>query len=150
MVTELFFFLIFFFKAKIPFVFLIHKNEVVNVNFLDSWEYLQCSSLHLEDIRSSYVITSLFINQGFSNGLSRRKCYMLSHVWFCDPMDGSMPDSSVHGLFQARTLEWVAISSSRESPWSRDQTILYHVSWIAGGIFTCWVNFSDYNMPCFF
>ena len=30
----------------------------------------------------------------------------------CDPIDGSPPGSSVHGIFQARTLEWVAISSS--------------------------------------
>ena len=30
----------------------------------------------------------------------------------CDPMDSSLPGSSVHGIFQARTLEWVAISFS--------------------------------------
>jgi len=30
----------------------------------------------------------------------------------CDPIDGSPPGSSVHGILQARTLEWVAISSS--------------------------------------
>ena len=30
----------------------------------------------------------------------------------CDPIDGSLPGSSVHGILQARTLEWVAISSS--------------------------------------
>ena len=28
----------------------------------------------------------------------------------CDPMDRSLPDSSIHGIFQARVLEWVAIS----------------------------------------
>ena len=33
----------------------------------------------------------------------------------CDPMDCSPLDSSVHGIFQARILEWVAISSSSES-----------------------------------
>ena len=32
-----------------------------------------------------------------------------------DPMDCGPPGSSVHGIFQARILEWVAISSSRES-----------------------------------
>ena len=31
---------------------------------------------------------------------------------FCDPMDCSRPGSSVHGILQARILEWVAISSS--------------------------------------
>ena len=34
----------------------------------------------------------------------------------CDPMDCSPPDSSVHGIFQARILEWVAISFSRDLP----------------------------------
>ena len=35
-----------------------------------------------------------------------------SYSTFCDPMDGSPPDSSNHRIFQARILEWVAISSS--------------------------------------
>ena len=40
----------------------------------------------------------------------------LSCVWLlCSPMDCSLPDSSVHGTFQARILEWVAITSSRGS-----------------------------------
>ena len=39
-----------------------------------------------------------------------------------DPMDRSLPGSSVHGIFQARVLEWVAISSSRESSQPRDGT----------------------------
>ena len=37
----------------------------------------------------------------------------------CDPMDCSLPGSSVHGILQARILEWVAISFSRGSSWSR-------------------------------
>ena len=40
---------------------------------------------------------------------------MLSHVWLCDPMGCSLPGSSVHGIFQARILEWVAIYYSRRS-----------------------------------
>ena len=35
-----------------------------------------------------------------------------SCLTLCDPIDGSPPGSSVHGILQARTLEWVAISSS--------------------------------------
>ena len=34
----------------------------------------------------------------------------------CNPMDCSLPGSSVHGIFQARVLEWVAISSSGDLP----------------------------------
>ena len=39
---------------------------------------------------------------------------------FCDPMDCSPPDSSVHEILQARILEWVAIPFSRGSSWSKD------------------------------
>ena len=34
----------------------------------------------------------------------------------CNPMDGSLPGSSVHGILQARILEWVAMPSSRDLP----------------------------------
>jgi len=76
-----------------------------------------------------------------------------SHPILWDPRDYSLPDSSVHGILQARILEWVAIPFSRGSSWSRDllhcrqilyclchqgshllQTTIYwpHESWI------CW------------
>ena len=55
----------------------------------------------------------------------------------CDPMDCSLPGSSVHGIFQARVLEWVAISFSRGSSWPRDWT---RVSRIAGRHFTVWAT----------
>ena len=45
-----------------------------------------------------------------------------SHPTLCDPMDCSLPGSSVHGIFQARVLEWVAISSSWGSSQPRDRT----------------------------
>ena len=50
----------------------------------------------------------------------------------CDPMYCSPPGSSIHGIFQTRVLEWVAISFSRLSSWPRDQT---WVSCIAGKCF---------------
>ena len=53
----------------------------------------------------------------------------------CDPMEYSLPDSSVHGIFRARVLEWVAISFSRESSWLRDRTL---VSRLARRRFTVW------------
>ena len=40
----------------------------------------------------------------------------------CNPMDCSLPGSSVHGIFWARVVEWVAISFSRGSSRPRDQT----------------------------
>ena len=53
----------------------------------------------------------------------------------CDAMDYSPPGSSVHGIFQTRILEWVAIPFSRGSSQPRDQT---WVSCIAGSFFTVW------------
>ena len=51
----------------------------------------------------------------------------------CDPMDCGPPGSSVHGILQARILEWIAISFSRGSSQPRDRT---HTSCITGGFFT--------------
>ena len=45
-----------------------------------------------------------------------------SCLTLCNPMDCSPPGSSVHGIFQARLLEWVAMPSSRGSSLSRDRT----------------------------
>ena len=55
----------------------------------------------------------------------------------CNPMDCSLPVSSVYGIFQARILEWVAISFSRGSSQPRDQTWVSH---IAGRCFTVWAT----------
>ena len=45
----------------------------------------------------------------------------------CDPMDCSLPGFSIHGIFQARVLEWVAISFSRVSSQPRDQIQVSHI-----------------------
>ena len=73
----------------------------------------------------------------------------LSRVQLCDPMDCSPPGSSVHGIFQARTLEWAVISSSRGFSWSRDWThvsctgkrILYH--WVTLTLWPWWHFWTD-------
>ena len=48
--------------------------------------------------------------------------YSVTHscLTLCDPMDCSPPGSSVHGILQARTLEWVAVPFSRASSQPRD------------------------------
>ena len=56
-----------------------------------------------------------------------------SCLTLCDHMSCSLPSSSVHGIFQARILEWVAISFSRGSLQPRDRTC---ISCIAGRLFT--------------
>ena len=60
-----------------------------------------------------------------------------SYPTLCDPMDYSPPGSSIHGILQARKLEWVAISFSRGYSQPRDHT---QVSHIAGRHFNLWVT----------
>ena len=55
----------------------------------------------------------------------------------CNPMDCSLSGSSVHGIHQARILEWVVISFSRGSSQPRDRTWVSH---IAGRFFTIWAT----------
>jgi len=55
------------------------------------------------------------------------------YLTLCNPMDCSLPASSVHGISQTRILEWVAVSFSRGSSRPRDWT---RVSCIAGRFFT--------------
>ena len=72
---------------------------------------------------------------------------MLSHFSQCltlfDPMDCSLPGSSVHGILQATILEWVAVPSSRGSSWPRDQTHVYKSPALAGGVFTTGAAWED-------
>ena len=58
-----------------------------------------------------------------------------SYPTLCNPMDCSLPGSSVHGILQARILKWVALPFSRGSSWLRDRT---WVSCTAAGFFTIW------------
>ena len=52
----------------------------------------------------------LCVHQGYMHAKSLELCPTL-----CNAMDHSPPDSSVHGILQARILEWVVMHSSRES-----------------------------------
>jgi len=59
----------------------------------------------------------------------------------CNPMDCSQLDSSVHGILQARILEWVAMPSSRGSSQLRDQTCVSYVSCIGR-----WVLYHQHHL----
>ena len=65
--------------------------------------------------------------------LQLKTCCAQSCPTLCDPMDCSPPGSSIHGILQARILEWVAMPSSKGSSQPRDRT---QVSHIAGRFFT--------------
>ena len=63
-------------------------------------------------------------------------CLVVSDL--CDFMDCGLPGSSVHGIFQARLLEWVTISFSRGSSQSKDRSHVSCVYCIAGKFFIYW------------
>ena len=77
-----------------------------------------------EEIWSKYV----------SQAQKNTACMCAKSIQSCptlwDPMDCNLPGSSVHGIFQARILELVAISSSRGSSQPKDQTRISYVSCI--------------------
>ena len=73
-----------------------------------------------------------------------------SHVRLCDRMYCSLPGSSVHGILQARILEWVSLPFTRGSSWCRDWTHATHVSCIAlvGGFFTTSATWDTFLLNC--
>ena len=73
-----------------------------------------------------------FIEESESESEVAQSCPTL-----CDPMDCSLPGSSLHGILQTTVLEWVAISFSRGSSRPRDRT---QVSWIPGRRFNLWAT----------
>ena len=62
----------------------------------------------------SKILSNILMSSILSNTESESEVAQ-SCLTLCDPMDYSLPGSSVHGIFQARVLEWVAISFSRGS-----------------------------------
>ena len=100
---------------------------------------------HSPTIRDTVLSTLLLISRllhhpillsQLLHHLYNQALHLNSHLFLCvfsrirlfETMDCSWPGSSVHGNFQTRIVEWVAISSSRGSSWSKDQT---HISWIS-------------------
>ena len=59
-----------------------------------------------------------------------------SCLTLCDPMDYSRPGSSVHGILQARILDWVSMPSSRKSAQPRFKLTSLTSPALAGGFFT--------------
>ena len=77
---------------------------------LVTWPMHMCTHTH----RAVYLFPKSTINLG-RIGLNMCVCVGSSQscLTLCDPKDCSLPGSSVHGILQARILEWVAISFSR-------------------------------------
>ena len=94
-----------------------NRQVTLNKGWFTSWP--SCARLH-------------HISQNSVQSKTKVKWKSLSHVTFCNPMN-----YMVHGILQARILEWVAFPFSRESSQPRDQT---QVSCIAGRFFTSWAT----------
>ena len=91
--------------------------------------------IHPQDGTKSYPEAKLppsffpwSLSQGNLNTPCVRTKLLQSCPTLCDPLDCSPPGSSVHGILQARTPEWVAISSPKGSFPPRDQTRISSVS----------------------
>ena len=94
--------------------------------YICEWNNLQ--GLNLQNIQTAHIVQ----NQKNKQHDQKWACTLghFSCVWLCDPMDCNLPGSSVHGILQARRLEWVAMPSSRGSSQPRDWTHVYYVSCI--------------------
>ena len=103
---------------------LTHPRGLVTLRYLSSQQdclwvihlLIQLSTEHLLSVRSS------------ATHVCARTKFAQSCPTLCNSMDCSPPDSSVHGIFQAGILEWVAIPFSRGSFWPRGRIRVFYVS----------------------
>ena len=97
--------------------------------------------------QSVSFINSLRLISPHSDFVKRHAKSLQSRQTLCDPMDCSPPGSSVHGILQARTLEWAAMPSSRGSPWFRDWPPSLMSPALAGQFFTSRATWEGRDSP---
>ena len=105
--------------------------KAYSISFMHTCIYNISITTRLEEKTNKFGILVIFLLVKSENEVTQL-CPTL-----CDPMDGSLPGSVVRGIFQARILEWAAISFSRGSSQHRDRT---RVSCIADRRFTVWAT----------
>ena len=101
--------------------------------------HCSCELLHKECplLFLFYLGLSAFLSLFFPPFKESERVVAQSCLTLWDPMDHGLPGSWVHGIFQARVLEWITISFSRGSSQHRDQT---WASRIVGRCFTIWAT----------
>ena len=109
--------------------------EVIGITTLTSLEPLKVALIYV----ISRDLVLVLVYAGREGKLRISVCFKVSEscLTLCDPRDCSPPGFSVHGILQARILEWVAIPFSRGSSQPRDWTL---VSYIASRFFTIWAT----------
>ena len=125
----------------------IQKTKITAPGPITSW---QIDGETMEMVTDLSILGSKIISDGdCSHEIKRRLPFerktlfdidkSLSRVWLFATLWTvcSLPGSSVHGIFQARVLEWVAISFSRGSPSPRDRTPVFR---IVERSFTVWAK----------
>ena len=112
------------------------------------FQWFHCFHFLAETSYSSHFLlfrTIIWITEYYNQRGGKPLCmyivvYSLSHdQLFCNPMDCSPPDFSVHGISQARILEWVAISSARGSSNPRMELMSLLPPALAGEFFTTYL-----------
>ena len=126
-----------------------------HVTYFSLWNESECDTCHIlasvlkESLLELPLFFALYRQSGLLQMMSTSSCLgfrrgeilhvcTLSCLPLCNSMDCSLPGSSVHRIFQARILEWVAISFSRGSSQLRNQTRVSCISSIGRQILYHW------------
>ena len=125
-----------------PLLCLISLDSFLTFRFFIKWRIVYTVKMQVVDQRRA-TDCEMHASWGRCSLASYDVCMPMStpahHAWvcaktlqlcltLCNPMDCSLPASSVHGILQARKLEWVTIPSSRGSSPTRDQTCVSYIS----------------------
>ena len=113
------------------------KNRLITVDDTDIIYLLVFQMFYWLHIYWSWLSPVLFLLQVCM--------HPQSFPTLCNPMDCSLPGCSVYGIFQARILEWLAISFSRGSSWPWDGTCISCVPCTGKQILTSWATGEAWN-----
>ena len=108
----------------------ISRSEIQSLLFRGFHSYIHWISIHFSKYTQIFLkperqYTRIYFSVAF--GFESESEVAQSCPTLCDPTDCSLPGSSVHGIFQAIVLEWIAVSFSRGSSRHRDRTQVSHM-----------------------
>ena len=91
------------------------QNRAISAVFLCDVEFCHCSVTTMKSMNNASVKATVICHPQLQNFMLLSEVTQ-SCLTLCDPEDCSPPGFSIHGIFQARILEWVAISSPGDLP----------------------------------